>query len=235
MKFFYQASAMGFGSGWWWHKYVKPFPRFPIVTKTITMHPRKGWPWAVLFLPYLSKSTWNKVRLHNPGFEWWCDYGIQDLNTILSLHGTDEEIQLMADEINMNMFSYSIGGIELNFSCPNVKNENNKKLPETDYPLYLKLNYKQNPYDYGYDIKERIERIHVNALPTFFGGISGRLAQKKNWSFIYRYLDHGFNVAGCSWTSMNDIKRLEDMGCTHVGIASQMLTNPNLVRQLKES
>ena len=230
-KFFYQSGAMGYGAGWWWHKIVKPFPKFPIVTKTLTMRPKTGRPWSILWVPFFGKSTWNRIRLHNPGIMKWKSKCLElrfvanPDGMILSLHGTDDEIQYMCNLLS----DYKLDGIELNYSCPSVKNEKNKVLPKTKFPLYLKLNYKQNPCDYD---MERIERVHLNSVPMYGGGVSGKRAQKLNWQFIRDWQKRGINVAGASWTSRNDIYRLVDMGCTHIGIGSQMLTDPKLVREL---
>jgi len=227
MKFFYQSGAMGFGKGWFWHNFVKPFPKFPIVTKTFTLKRKQGNPWAIGFIPFYSKSTWNKIALHNPGLEnYFFNFEYDSENIIVSIHGTDDEIQLMCDTLD----GYDILGIELNFSCPNVINQFNKRIPETDHDIYLKLNYKQDPTDYDLT---KIKRIHLNSIPTKFGGISGKYAQKYNWDYIEKWnkiLDTP--IAGCSWTNTNDIEQLRRMGCEYVGIASQMLTVPNKVREL---
>jgi len=239
MKFFYQSGAMGYGDGWFWHEYCKPFPKYPVVTKTLTLMPKKGKPWAILWLPFFGKSSWNKVSLHNPGFlNWKRDVRFDKKkyknlkNVIVSIHGPDDDIQLMCELLD----ELPIKGIELNYSCPNVKNEKNKSLPNSPHDLYLKLNHTQEPFDY--DLK-RIKGIHVNSIPTRYGGISGQAAKKKNWEFIRwynayydRYLHKYCSMSGCSWTSIADLFTLRDMGCTSIGIGSQMLTMPNLVREI---
>ena len=133
----------------------------------------------------------------------------------------------------LNSYEKRLGGIELNFSCPNVKNEINRKIPESKHDIYLKLNWTQDPRYYDMD---KVRRIHVNllGLPFNIGALSGKLAQEKNWAFINEWLRAGYDVAGASWTSLDDIKRLEDMGCTWCGIGSQILTMPFLVQKLKQ-
>ena len=92
---------------------------------------------------------------------------------------------------------------------------------------YLKLNHTQDPYKYDLD---NVTGIRMNSVPTICGGLSGKAAQKKNWEFIKRYNKEGLNVAGCSFTSFEDIKKLEeDMGCKEAGIGSIMLTNPGFM------
>jgi dihydroorotate dehydrogenase len=225
MKYFYQSGAMGYGGeGYFWHSFLSyDFPKFPIVTKTITLKPKIGLPFAVI--PF-GKSVWNRISWHNPGlFMWIVNHAKRNL--IVSLGGTDDEIKEMIEIISFcNLY---IKGIELNFSCPH-ENRNNKEIPNTYYKLYLKLRADQNPYDYDLD---KIERIHLNTMPKFFGGVSGKITQEKNWKFIENYSK--LPIAGCSFNSMNDIEVLEALGCEYTGIGSTIITNPKLVSQLKET
>jgi len=229
MKFFYQSGAMGYGNGYWWHRFFN-FPKLPLVTKTLTIVPKKGHRWAILplLIPCIGKSVFNKVALDNIGIYNWAV--LPDINVIVSIAGTDYEIQIMIKLLE----NYSIDGIELNVSCPNVKSYKNKIIPQTEHPLYLKLNHKQDPYTYDLD---KIDGIRLNSVPLNIGittiGGSGKIAQKKNWGFIERYNKEGLNVAGCSFTSFDDIKRLEDLGCKEIGIGSIILTNPALVERIK--
>jgi len=224
MKYFYQSGAMGYGGeGYFWHRFLPYiFPIFPIVTKTITMASKIGIPFAVI--PF-GKSVWNRISWHNPGFfKWMALHHNPDL--ILSLGGTDSEIRIMIQFLEL--VKMKLAGIELNFSCPH-ENCNNKVIPKTDYKIYLKLRANQNPYKY--DLSE-IERIHLNTLPGWFGGISGERSKEKNWAFIEKYRE--LPIAGCSFHSMNDIRVLEALGCEYTGIGSIIITNPKLVSILKE-
>ena len=218
--FFYAAGTKGFGKGYRWHKFFK-FPKFNTITKTITLRRKIGNPFAII---HLGNSIYNRIALHNIGIERWLkEY--YDPNLILSIAGTDYEMEEIIDILQ----DRQLRGVELNFSCPNVKNFKNKKIPRTKYRLFLKLNYKQDPYDYELD---RIERINLNSIPRFGGGISGRLARKYNWSFIRRYQD--LSISGCSFSSTDDIKRLEEyFGCKKISIGSVMLINPFLVENLE--
>lgn len=234
MKFFYSASAMNYGFGYNWHKKYN-FPNFHRVTRTLTYNKRRGMPFAIL---KFNNSVWNRVSLSNIGFYGWIEkytfYGthlykkpLYDI--IISLAGNDEEIEEMVDYItNMN---FNISGIELNFSCPNVKDFNNKKIPKSHYPLYLKINCNQDPYNYDLN---NIAGIRMNSVPgKYWGGWSGKKAQRYNWPKIKIYNYEGLNVAGCSVTSMDDIKYLEeDCGCKDIGLGSILLTDPMLVEGL---
>lgn len=235
MKFFYSASVMGhYGQGYGWHRKYD-FPNFPRITRTLTHHKNTGIPFAVL---KFGASVWNRVGLHNIGmFEWlfratfFEEYKYDFSNVIVSIAGMDIDIDSMIDDLELA--DLNIAGVELNFSCPNVKGFNNKEIPKTKYPLYLKLNCNQDPYEYDLN---NIVGIRMNSVPgKYCGGWSGKRAQKYNWPKIKIYNYQGLNVAGCSVTSMNDIKYLEeDCGCKEIGIGSIILTNPRFVEGLKE-
>lgn len=239
MKYFYSAAVMGYGIGRPWHRRYD-FPNFPRVTKTLTLRPTKGNPRMVL---PMHKSVWNRVALDNMGFYPWYElFGKlfdemynNPKHVIVSLAGTTQELTVMLLELNHHG---NFGGIELNYSCPNVKTDNYSYggVPTVvdyihDIPVYLKLRYDENPYDYDLS---NITGIRLNSVPFMAGGASGKLAQKKNWSFIKKY-GKELNVAGCSFTCEDDIKRLEDMGCTEIGIGSTILTNPRLIERLKDA
>ena len=230
MKYFYSASVMKYGDGYKWHKNYN-FPNFPRVTRTITNSKKIGLPFAIL---KFGNSVWNRVGLHNIGLARWLDYYHSNLfykenDIILSIAGSDSEIEHMVRLVeNLNL--YNLKGFELNFSCPNVKGFNNKEIPKSKYPLYLKLNYLQDPYEYDLD---RIEGIRLNSIPTIFGGLSGKAAKEKNWEWIKKYIREGLNIAGCSFSSMIDILELSKMGCKEIGIGSVILTNPYLVEMLQ--
>jgi len=219
-KYFYAAATMGFGKGYIWHKFFR-FPKFDVITKTITLKRKIGNPFAII---HLGNSIYNRIKLHNIGIEGWLkEY--YDPNLTLSIAGTDDEIERMIEILH----GRPLKGIELNFSCPNVRGFRNKRIPKTKYKLFLKLNYKQDPYNYDLD---KIERIDLNSVPRFHGGISGKLARKHNWGFIKKHRD--LSISGCSFSSMNDIRKLEEyLGCKEISIGSVILINPFLVENLK--
>ncbi len=225
MKFFYSASTMEYGLGYKWHRKYN-FPNYPRVTRTLTWDKRTGLPFAIV---KYGDSVWNKVSLHNIGiFNWLKDYYCpQWMSVVVSIAGYDAQIENMI-RIFEDM-KLHITGVELNFSCPNIKGFNNVTTPKTRFPLYLKLNHTQNPYDY--DLTD-VEGIRVNSVPTLVGGLSGKAAQEKNWKWIEKYISEGLNIAGCSFTSINDIMTLYKMGCKEIGIGSIIMTNPRLVEQI---
>ena len=227
MEFFYSAGVKGYGlKNRIMHRCYN-FPILPAVTKTLTLNKKTGWPFAIL---KFGETVWNKVSLHNCGFyDWYLTYYNNDLfqDVIVSIAGTDTEIDEMIDFLKPT----KIKGIELNFSCPNVKSYNNTYTPETLHNLYLKLNHTQDPYQYNLD---RIKGIRVNSIPTKFGGLSGKSAQKKNWKFIEKFNKEGLNVAGSSCLNFDDFKRMEDIGCKEVGLGTVTLINPKTVEHLRK-
>lgn len=219
MEFFYAAGSMGFGKGYLWHRFFN-FPKFPVVTKTVTLSPKRGNPFAIL---HLGNSIWNKVALHNIGICQWLD-NFYDPDLILSVAGTDDEILQIIELLDER----PLKGLELNFSCPNVKDFKNKLIPDTKYELNLKLNHKQNPYDYDLT---KIKRVCLNSVSCLGGGLSGGLARKFNWDFIARFKD--LPIAGSSFISFRDLQRLEELGCSEIAIGTVLLINPTLVTKLK--
>jgi dihydroorotate dehydrogenase len=226
VKFFYSASVMRYGFGYKWHDKYE-FPNFSRVTRTLTWNDKIGVPFAIL---KNNDSVWNRVGLHNIGIYGWLENYIPGPNIIVSFAGFDWQIKNMI--ALFETLEMDIGGIELNFSCPNVKGFNNKEIPKTKYPLYLKLNHLQDPFKYDLN---SIKEIRMNSVPgKYFGGWSGKRAQKENWQSIERHNSYGLQVAGCSVTSYDDIKRLEDKGCKSIGLGSIVLTDPKFVESLED-
>jgi dihydroorotate dehydrogenase len=230
MRFFYSASVMGYGFGYKWHKKYN-FANFPRVTRTLTYDKKRGWPFAII---KYSDSVWNKVSLHNMGFWNWVleytfyDGSMRDLsNIIVSIAGTDEEIREMVSYLNES--DLNIAGIELNFSCPNVESFNNREIPESEFPLYLKLNCMQDPFEYDLT---NIKSIRLNSVPKKFGAVSGRAAKEENWEWIKKHVNYGLNVAGCSFSNIHEITDLLKMGCSEIGIGSMIMTHPKAIEYL---
>ena len=224
IKFHYSAGSMGWGNGRFWHRFVS-LPDFPRITKTVTLNPKIGRPWAIA---HLGTSIWNWQGLPNSGYITFSNYIEPFLKhpIILSIAGTDNEILVMMDYIERYR-PKNVTGIELNFSCPNVKNHKNKSIPKSRLPLYLKLNCTQSPQDYDLS---KISKISVNSVPCAVGALSGKLAQKKNWKFIKQHID--LPISGASWRTKDDLNRLLDMGCRSIDVGTALLTNPKLIGKL---
>jgi len=232
VDFHYASGTMGCaGEGYWWHRFYD-FPNLPFTVKTLTLDKNIGLPFAIM---RIGRSVFNRVSLHNCGLLTWIDKYYDNIcnGATISIHSQySSEIQLMSNLINNMCLSNKnskIVAIELNYSCPNVKKTNIKIIPKSTLPIFLKLNYKQDPYDYNLD---RVEGIRLNSVPTLFGGGSGKIAKSKNWSFIKRYIKDGINVSGCSFEDYDDLNRLRNMGCTEISIGSTILTNPKLIEYI---
>lgn len=221
MKFFYSASVMGYGNGRWWHKYYN-FPKLQCVTKTITLKPKIGRPYAII---KLNKSVYNSVALHNEGiYSWIHNHYTPYKDVIVSIYGKNYD---ELDEMFSILENLHISGIEINLSCPNVSNTIIKHIPTTHHKIYLKLNYKMDPYQFDLD---SVDGIRLNSIPMYICGGSGLVAKNKNWEYIKRYRE--LNIAGCSFYNFEDIRKLEDIGCTEIGIGSTILTNVKLIEGL---
>lgn len=244
MEFFYQSGALGFdGKGWAWHKvFGYEFPTLPTITKTMTYFPVKGKMFLVFPIPF-TKSVWNRIGLVNPGLIYWVKkHYNKDL--ILSLYiGSYEELIHTIYILK----HYPLKGVELNISCPNIKADNvfhditwdeciesiRKKCQIEQ--LFLKVRHDQNLNE----IKNLhfIDRIHINSIPSFGGGVSGRLAQKKNWSFISKWQGReGIPpIAGCSWINEEDLDILKTLGCEYIGIGSIIITKPKEIKNFVQN
>ena len=236
IKFHYAAGAMGSdGHGYAWHK-LYDFPILPFSTKTLTIHRRMGFPFAII---KLGRSVFNKVSLHNRGLlSWLLHYHgqVRD-DAIVSIYGeNDDQISSMVEYINQSHRltlhcgkTSPIIGIELNYSCPNAVRTKATIIPESILPIYIKLSHMQDPYSYDLD---KVSGIRLNSIPMRFGGGSGLVAKDKNWSFIRRHIKNGIKVSGCSFNTMEDVEDLIDMGCQEISIGSVLLTNPKLVERI---
>ena len=245
MEYFYSSASMGFhGEGYLWHKPFQKlfgkFPKYPAVCKTITLNAKKGTPYNVFRIPFKG-TTWNKIGLHNPGFNWWMKVLSRTFPKayikrfasplIPSLYGTHDEVQEMIDKLHQKDHFFNM--VEINVSCPNVSLHGQRKLPKSPYPLSLKVRYDDDPFKYDL---AGVKRVTLNSIPSgtiFKGGLSGKYAQKYNWPFIKDHIDTmahmGISLAGCSITKEEDIQTLADLGCTEIGLGSVMLINPRLV------
>jgi len=166
IRFFYSASVMGYGLGRFWHKFYK-LPNFPRVTKTLTYNRKIGYPFLVL---KYGDSVFNHVALHNIGYRQYISEYLINFNSywskdniIISLAGTNDELQEMINVLDNYESIYLFNAYELNFTCPNYCSFNNITIPQSKYhPIYLKLNYLEDPYKYDLS---KIKGIRINSVP----------------------------------------------------------------------
>lgn len=179
------SGALAFNcKGWFWERplaelgLIRP-EFFAIVTKTLTIDPRKGnlrwWkPWECVSL--IPGGAVNKVALTNPGFSWWCNeiapkINFKKLKVVVSVFADGEDLSVMAGILDR----YELAAIEVNPSCPNTGHpmetaETIVRSVEavtrvTRHPVILKLSVAQ-PY---LEIAERligvIEAVALNSVP----------------------------------------------------------------------
>jgi hypothetical protein len=64
--------------------------------------------------------------------------------------------------------------------------------------------------------------------------VSGRKARDNNWKYIKKY-GNKFNISGCSWYTIDDIKYLiHELKCKEISIGCQTIINPKEVEKLKD-
>jgi dihydroorotate dehydrogenase (NAD+) catalytic subunit len=129
------SGALGFiGNGYFWEQpfrwfgFLRP-EELTVITKTLTYFPRKGnlnyWcPWRCV--QPIGGGVVNAVGLTNGGYQWWIDQcypKIKKLGYKVIVSIAPEKI----DEARNMTYDFnqldSIVGIEINLSCPNVKQD----------------------------------------------------------------------------------------------------------------
>jgi dihydroorotate dehydrogenase len=207
------------GRGWpweWplrWAGLIDP-SLFTIVTKTLTVAPRRGnlrWthPWSTVEL--LKDGAVNAIGLTNPGLHWW----IRNVAPKIPRRGyeivcsvTDDDpaiLAAMAEALN----NTPIRAIELNASCPNTEHEISKNAEtvisavrlmkeRARHPLWLKLSVNQDYLSIAREVEGRAEALSINSVPWKVafpdkksplgrfggGGISGRIARPWTWRMV---------------------------------------------------
>jgi len=176
------------GKGWpweWplrWIGLLEP-QLFTVVTKTLTLEPRKGnlrmrCPWQCI--RFIKGGTVNAVGLTNPGIDWWCRVvGPQVNGCKLSLIGSiwtpldkPDELVTMAQKLN----DFDLVGLELNASCPNTDEKIAQSTgPVVDackgvkdasrHPLILKLSVMHDVAALVPQVEQFVEAFSINSVP----------------------------------------------------------------------
>jgi len=238
-NFIYASGALGFyGEGYFYqHRYN--LPDFPFITKTLTLYPKKGLPFAVFPTKH---SIYNKVSLHNPGLLAWCEEVnsicmYYDTEATISIYPTTDMELVMMLNILKKYIPFKPIKVEINLSCPNMSSfYPTVVIPNTeDFLFWLKLNHTQDPLNYNLDL---VEGIRLNSKPTkFLGipcGVSGKKAQAVNWDYIAKYNKY-VDISGCSWYNKEDLKYLIlELGCKEISIGSVIMLNIKEVLKLSK-
>lgn len=185
IQYFVASGALAFdGKGWVWEwilVWLGLIKRelFGIVTKSLTLEPRKGnlrwWkPWDCVRL--IAGGAVNKVGLTNPGFYWWwhkvapkLDFKKYDI--IVSLYGTEPEIVTMARDLN----GFELAAIEINRSCPNDADNKQKAAAfivstckaaceASRHPVIVKVAADQDCVTIAQELVGTVEAMSFNSL-----------------------------------------------------------------------
>jgi dihydroorotate dehydrogenase len=207
-------------------------PNTKSIKGSFTLHPRTGLLLQIIkTLRYsFEKHGWvNKIGLRNKGIDYAIKTYKYDKQAIISIAIMDRnEINLLNTKIPNSM------DLELNISCPNVKNNlihddlykflnlerkwcSIKLSPNTDISLVDKY-YKQG-----------FRQFHCcNTLLTEHGGLSGITIQKYSFKLIEE-IKNKYNdveiIGGGGITTLDDIEKYKKYGAQHYSISSLMF-NP---------
>lgn len=187
-QFVAASGALAFdGRGWpweWplrWFKILDP-SLFTIVTKSLTLHPRRGnlrW-WSPLrAVRLIPGGVVNAVGLTNPGIDWWIKKIYPKVQKsswsfVASIAGEKpEEFVTMAEKLKS---CTALKAVEINASCPNTEGElqkNANAVIETvkriktllSIPLILKLSYTHDYVKIAQSLEGVVEAISINSVP----------------------------------------------------------------------
>ena len=209
-------------------------PNTKSIKGSFTLHSRNGLLLQIVkTLRYsFEKQGWiNQIGLRNKGIDWAIKKYKFDKQAIVSIAIMEHnEIDILNKKIPDTM------DLELNISCPNVKNNlihddlykflnsdrkwcSIKLSPLTDISLIDKY-YKQG-----------FKKFHCcNTLPTKYGGLSGISIQQYSFKLINeiksKYPDVEI-IGGGGITTIDDIDKYNKYGANHYSISSLMF-NPIL-------
>jgi dihydroorotate dehydrogenase len=198
---------------------------------------------TVRYNPF-NRSWRNKIGLRNPGIEWLMrqvrDFKIDVSDKIVSIHGFNAD-----DWVGLRMLMIALKplAVELNVSCPNVKDALEPRdvigamasLQSHNIPLIVKL----PPIDYwpvvGTAWDAGIRCFHAcNTIPSPKGGISGKplkpMARAVVSSLRDVYGDKVQIIGGGGITSRSDAEQYRNEGADHVSVASCLFFPWNIIK-----
>lgn len=207
----------------------------------------------------LLRAWVNRLGLPNPGIENGLATPLKLQNAILSLHGFDtadwlqllDRVEVYLDHLGNNVWPLAI---ELNLSCPNVKDDPVKPAEVMNRAMALQRKHtftgqlaphvivKIPPVRWSglveCAVNAGVHFIHAcNTLPVKRGGMSGKPLKPISLGVIEtirrRYgssLKQGI-IGGGGITSLDDIRDYHDAGADHFAIGSALF-NPFHVRRL---
>ncbi|MCX8082444.1 MAG: dihydroorotate dehydrogenase [bacterium] len=234
-----------------------------IVTKTITLNPRKGNPQPRIW--ETSSGMINCIGLQNPGIKEFLEkglYKIDGVKTIVSISGeSPEEIKRMLELL----VKKGVETIELNLSCPNV-NRNNRMVAQSPEDTYnfirnAKEIFKRETViaklspnitditeialsaeEAGADAISLINTlkavaVDIENMRIIEGGLSGSCVKPVGLKAVYDvYKKVKIPVIGMGGiTTGKDALEYILAGASAVGIGSGLFSNPYIVDQIYET
>ena len=204
------------------------------VRGSFTLEPRPGLIISILkSLRYSPKyEGWvNKIGLKNKGIDW-----------ALEKHKSDEVLSIaILKESEIKELESKIpkeANIELNISCPNVKNDTNIKDKELDLSCFinryrrwciLKLSPKTTTKEIEHYYNMGFRQFHCcNTLPVEQGGLSGKTLKPYSLEMIRRIknkYDDVIIIGGGGIQTIKDIEEYKNVGANHFSI-STLCFNP---------
>ena len=187
-EFMAASGALAFdGRGWpweWplrWMGLLRP-ELFTIVTKSLTLHPKKGnlrWWHPFACVRFIPGGVVNAVGLTNPGIDWWIKKKYRQIeksnwNFIVSISG--EHLQEYMEMAVRLQNCTALKALEINASCPNSPGElqNNAQAVidtvqalkyVTKWPLILKLSCTHDYLKIAKALEGTVEAISINSVP----------------------------------------------------------------------
>ncbi|HEX5038191.1 MAG TPA: hypothetical protein VFX30_13625 [bacterium] len=264
-KFMTASGALAYdGGGWPWEKPLRWMgcidpTLFTNVTKTLTQTPREGnlrWshPWSVV-KKIAGGGVVNAIGLTNPGIHWWLEFVApnvpEDRHLVVSIEARSE---MEVAEMVQLLDGQNIQGIELNFSCPNTQDHEDRTTEKivaigrkaaklSHLPLIAKLSYTQDYIAVARELshEKRIEAFSINSVPwgVVFpdrpsplaafggGGVSGKRVQDFTWGMVEELaIATAVPVIGPSVWEYDDIQRVTDKGAKAVSFGSIFVHHP---------
>jgi len=249
------------GKGWLWEQPLRwagllDPSLFTVVTKTLTLHPRKGnlrWYWPYGCVRFIPGGTLNAVALTNPGIRWWCGNVGPKVDRMkiplgVSILGEPDELVQMVWMLE----GYDVLFLEILVSCPNIGDDlwaNSGKAiescrrvrQETDLPLILKLSVANDVDEIVPAVQGIVDAFSINSVPWRIafpeqrsplerfggGGVSGKAAQPYTWPLLRKLTRMSdIPVIGPSVWDYGDIAGVRKLGAGAIGIGSAALRYP---------
>lgn len=242
------------GRGYWWEQPLRwtqllDTSLFVPITKTLTYLPNEGYckklnPFSCI--RFVEGGVLNAVGLGNPGIDWWVK-NVKNFNGIISISYEDE---YTLRSILKRIEDIDIIAIELNISCPNIKNDfecNNieylLKIAKSysKFPIIIKLGYNHKIEELFPQIEKYIDAISINSIPWNIiypnikspfeelggGALSGKIVQPYTWNFIKQLKNvTDVPIIGCSVWEYEDIEKLYNLGVCAISFGSIFLRYP---------